>query len=270
MESWKSSPTSSGETRQEWSQTGSTLCRTRAQNPSLLTLSLFTMWPMHTYYGMRLDTFKSIFSLAYIITCLFLMEGKSCPVIDNPRSWARVHQGFMHHIPRKELSDTIDFQILVSSWHSLESSKKGETYFCFCFIFNNSNKNFNQVAEQILWFISKCQSTEGKKDPFPQNFSSWISIAPWMGVSLIRMEMHFDDLHDLFKSRDFNTLEEAGKWGNNIEQIHWLFSLRHVLFGICISSLGSDFGQQHQGKNYRGAQCFSSLSPFIPFIRWGA
>lgn len=89
------------------------------------------MWPMHIYCGMRLDTLKSTFSQAYIITCLFLIERKCCRVIDNPRNWAWVHRGFMHHIPRKELSDIIDLQTLGSSWHSLEFSKKGETYFCF-------------------------------------------------------------------------------------------------------------------------------------------
>lgn len=31
--------------------------------------------------------------------------------------------------------------------------------------------------------------------------------------SLIRTEMHLGGLHDLFKPRDFNTLEGARKWG---------------------------------------------------------
>lgn len=155
------------------------------------------------YYGMRLDTFKSIFSLVYIITCLFLIEGKSCPVIDNPRSWAWVHQGFIRHIPRNELSDTIDFQTLVSSWHSLESSKKkGETYFCFA-LFLTTTKKPSQVAEQILWFISKCQSTEKeKKTLFLRTFQAeQVQLLGWgESGSLIRTEMHLDGLHDFFQT----------------------------------------------------------------------
>lgn len=40
-----------------------------------------------------------------------------------------------------------------------------------------------------------------------------MNIAPWIEGFLIRTEMRFDGLHDLFKSRDLNTLEEAGKQG---------------------------------------------------------
>lgn len=168
MEPWKSIPTCSGEMSRGWSQTGSTPCRTRAQDPSLLILSLFTMWPMHTYYGMRVDTFKSVSSLVYIITCLFLIEGKSCPVIDDPWNWAWVHQGFIHRIPRNELSDTIDFQTLVSSWHSLKSSKEGETYFCFVlFLTTTATKNPVKWQNRFSGLYLNVSQQREKKDPFP-------------------------------------------------------------------------------------------------------
>jgi len=86
----------------------------------------------------------------------------------------------------------------------------------FCFIFNNSNKKSSQVTEQILWFISKCQSTERKR-PFSLELfklNKYSSLDEG-GVPLIRTGMHLDGLHGLFKPRDFNTLEEARKWGNN-------------------------------------------------------
>lgn len=74
------------------------------------------------------------------------------------------------------------------------------------------------MAEQILWFISKCQSTEKeKKTLFLRTFQAeQVQLLGWgESGSLIRTEMHLDGLHDFFKPRDFNTFEEARKWGNN-------------------------------------------------------
>lgn len=108
----------------------------------------------------------------------------------------------------------------MSRWHSLESSKKKKkkkgkhTFFKFYFIFNNNNKP-SQAAEKILWFISTYQSTEREKTFFLGAFQAEQVQLPRWGDSLIRTEMHLDGLHDLFKPRDFNTLEEARKWGNN-------------------------------------------------------
>lgn len=147
--------------RQGWSQTGSTPCGTRTQDTSLLSLSLFTMWPMHTYYKMRSDMFKSAFCLVYRITCLFLIEGKSCPVIDNPRSRAwyigvpfTMFQGInCRHNWFPDFSVQLAF-----SW-VFQKKKKMKHFFFFNFIFNNNNKP-RWVAENILRFISKCQSTK--------------------------------------------------------------------------------------------------------------
>lgn len=124
--------------------------RTRTQDTSRLTPCsfFFTMWPMHTYYGMWLDTLNSQSGLYNFY--LFLIDGKSYPVNDNSRSWVWVHHNLASFTVPQEMSyHTIAFQTLVASWHSLESCKKRGDIYLFCFVFNKEIQSSGRTDSMV-------------------------------------------------------------------------------------------------------------------------
>lgn len=163
--------------------------RTRTQDTSLLTPCsfFFTMWPMHTYYGIWLDTLKHSQSGLYNFY-LFLIDGKSYPVNDNSRSWVWVHQSLASFTVSQDMScHTIAFQTLVSSWHSLESCKKTGAIHLFCFV---SNKEIQSTWQNRFHALHLNVSQRRKERPFSWKLFKLNQYSCLDGVSLIRTEMH--------------------------------------------------------------------------------
>lgn len=139
---------------------------------------LFTTWPVSLSYGMGLDHGREVFSLAYVTSCLFPLEGELPKqlVNDNPGCGVRVHQGLalfatfqgMRYLCFLDFSAQLTFPCIFGTYMHLCCPRRGDKCL-FCFVLT---KKCSQMAGNSPWSMGQCQSSDGDKALFLRVFQA--------------------------------------------------------------------------------------------------